>query len=115
VIGAVPGGHLGAGAAVNTTLRQLGGALGVALLGSLLSSVYVDRLGPQLDRLPSGVAEAARGSVVGAAQLGDAALRTAAGEAFTDAMAAVNLTCAGVALAGAALTLRFLPARADAA
>ena len=64
VISAVPGGELGAGAAVNTTLRQLGGAIGVASLGSLLASVYPDRLDPRSthSRAPSLMPRAARSS-----------------------------------------------------
>ena len=117
VIGAVPGGELGAGAAVNTTLRQLGGALGVALLGSLLSTVYTHQLEPALERLPTGAANLARRSIVGAdaaaAQLHGAgdALRAAASEAFTAGLGAVGLACAGVTVAGALLVWRFLPAR----
>ncbi len=117
VIGAVPGGELGMGAAVNTTLRQLGGALGVALLGSLLSTVYAHQVDPALAQLPPEAADLARRSIVGAdaaaAQLHDAgdALRVAASEAFTAGLGAVGLACATVVGAGALLVLRFLPAR----
>ena len=117
VIGAVPGGELGVGAAVNTTLRQLGGALGIALLGSLLSTVYTHQLDPALERLPTGAAALARRSIVGAdaaaTQLHGAgdALRAAAREAFTAGLGAVGLACAGVTVAGALLVWRFLPAR----
>ncbi len=117
VISAVPGGELGAGAAVNTTLRQLGGALGVASLGSLLASVYGDRLEPALEPLPTAAADAARGSVIGAEAIagglgssGDA-LRIAAHDAFTAGLTAVGRGGAAVTLAGAVLVLLFLPSR----
>ena len=116
VISAVPGGELGAGAAVNTTLRQLGGALGVASLGSLLASVYHDRLDPALEQLPAVAADAARRSVVGAdavaARLGGSgdALRIAANDAFTAGLASVGLVGAAVTAARCCM-LVFLPAR----
>ena len=117
VISAVPGGELGAGAAVNTTLRQLGGAVGVASLGSLLASVYRERLDPALEPLPAAAAGAARGSVIGAdavaAGLGPSggALRSAAHDAFTAGLSAVGLAGAAVTLVGAVLVLLFLPSR----
>lgn len=116
VISAVPGGELGAGAAVNTTLRQVGGALGVASLGSLLASVYTNRLEPAIEQLPAAAADATRGSVIGAdavaANLGASGdpLRIAAHDAFTAGLASVGLACAAVTVVGAVLILVFLPA-----
>ena len=52
VLGALPDGETGAGASCNTALRQVGGALAVAVLGGLLSRLYVDRLSPSLDGVP---------------------------------------------------------------
>jgi EmrB/QacA subfamily drug resistance transporter len=120
VISAVPGGELGAGAAVNTTLRQLGGAVGVASLGSLLASVYRDRLDPAIEQLPPVAADAARGSVVGADTVADGlgvsgdVLRIAAHDAFTAGLTSVGLACAAVTLVGAVLVMMFLPARSTA-
>ena len=49
VLAELPDGEAGTGAAINNTLRQVGGALGVAALGSLLSGVYGSALAPSLD------------------------------------------------------------------
>jgi EmrB/QacA subfamily drug resistance transporter len=112
------GDESGAGAAVTNTLRQVGGALAVAILGSVLSTVYADRLDDAMGSQGAEVAGAARESVVGAVgvaeELGGVQgreLRAAAGEAFADAMSSVMLSCAGVVLVGAVLCLAFLPAR----
>ncbi|KWX02184.1 putative transporter [Carbonactinospora thermoautotrophica] len=118
VVGGLPDQHTGVGAAVNNALRQVGGAFGVAVLGSLLSEVYASRLDPALQGMPAPLTGAARESVTAAlavaGQLGPAggtALRAAAAQAFTDALSAVALTCALVAVAGVLLTLRFLRRR----
>ena len=52
VLAELPDGEAGTGAAINNTLRQVGGALGVAALGSLLSGVYGSALAPSLDACP---------------------------------------------------------------
>jgi EmrB/QacA subfamily drug resistance transporter len=48
VMGSLPSPELGVGSATNSTFLQLGGALGVGVLGSLLNTRYVDRMVPQL-------------------------------------------------------------------
>ncbi|MFI6904594.1 MFS transporter [Nonomuraea sp. NPDC050394] len=100
VLGAVPPERAGMGSALNDTHQQLGIALGVAVLGSLLAAAY--RTG-----LPAAVPDAARASL--AATLThdtvrlDAALTTAAREAFTGAQTLTMLTAAGCALLGAVI------------
>jgi EmrB/QacA subfamily drug resistance transporter len=90
----VPREKAGAGAAVNTTIRQVGGALGVAVLGSLLSGVYRGQVGPSTEELPAQVR-------------GDAA----AAAAFVHAMHVTSLAAATVAFTGAVIALLFLPGR----
>jgi ribosomal protein L22 len=51
--------HAGVGSAMNDTVRMVGGTLGVALLGSLLSSRYGADMEGAVDRLPEPAAEAA--------------------------------------------------------
>ncbi|GIJ61967.1 MFS transporter [Virgisporangium aurantiacum] len=104
VLGELPPDEAGSGTAVTMTLRQTAGALGVALLGSLLSAVYRADLG-------SGASAAARESIAGALATGEIA---AARSAFTTGMAAVLAVCGTLAVAGAVLTARWLPARAAA-
>ncbi|MGC9669080.1 MFS transporter [Planosporangium sp. 12N6] len=114
VLGDLPPERSGAGSALTMALRQVGGALGVALLGSLLAGAYTDRL--VVTGLPAQAADAARGSVAGAVavagRLHDAALAASARTAYVHAMDVVLLACGGVALLGAVLTAAFLPSRA---
>jgi EmrB/QacA subfamily drug resistance transporter len=111
------GDESGAGAAVANTLRQVGGALAVAVLGSMLSTVYAGRLAETSAGLPDRMVETASESVMSAAVIADElgapgeALRTAAGEAFAEAMSGVMVSCAVVSLIGALLCAFFLPAR----
>ncbi|MFD1657506.1 MFS transporter [Streptomyces caeni] len=63
------------GSAVNDLARELGGALGIAVLGSILTAVYRDNL--HMTHVPSRVAEAAHSSLAGAAAVGGPVLRQA--------------------------------------
>jgi EmrB/QacA subfamily drug resistance transporter len=118
VMAAVGGDEAGAGAAVNSTLRQVGGAIAVAGLGSVLSVGYAARLRPALAALPAKDAAAARASITGAVQVaarlpaGGGWLRAAAGAAFLHGEAIVMLSCAGLAAITALTSLRYLPGRA---
>jgi Na+/melibiose symporter-like transporter len=116
VMAAAGGDEAGAGASVNSTLRQIGGALAVAVLGGVLSASYAGALRPALAGLPAAQAAAARGSVAQAAQLAShlpagGALLHAAGTAFVDGMGVVMLICVALTALTAAITLRFLPGR----
>jgi MFS transporter, DHA2 family, multidrug resistance protein len=94
VIGAAPPERAGAASALSETSSELGGALGIAILGSIGASLYRSAMA---DAVPTGVppeaAEAARGTLGGAVataaqlpdQLGAALLGTARG-AFVDAL-----------------------------
>jgi EmrB/QacA subfamily drug resistance transporter len=117
VLAAAGGGETGIGASVNSALRQVGGAITVAALGSVLSAGYSRALGPALTALPSRDAAVARGSITQAVQLasrlpsGDPALRAAAGAAFLHGMSTVMLICAAVAVLAILTSLRYLPGR----
>jgi len=104
VLDELPPERAGSGSALTMAMRQVGAALGVALLGSVASAVYVDRLDADAG-LPPAAADAARDSVAGAvavaSKLGDAALAADARTAFVSAMAAVLLACAVVSAGGA--------------
>jgi EmrB/QacA subfamily drug resistance transporter len=114
VMAAAGGDEAGAGAALNSTLRQVGGAISVAVVGSVLSAGYARALQPALGTLPAAAAATARSSVTEAALLasrlpaGGPALRAAAGSAFLHGMSVVMLICAAVTAAGALATLRYL-------
>ena len=113
VLGELPPDQAGSGTALTMTLRQVGAALGVAVLGSVLADAYTGRL--DLAGLATPAAQAAHDSVSGAvavaAQLGDAALAAQAQAAYVHAMAVVLVVCAGVAVLGAVLVAAAMPAR----
>ncbi|TVL89228.1 MFS transporter [Streptomyces sp. SAJ15] len=62
IMAVLPADRTGAGSAVNNSMRQIGGVLGVAVLGSVLTSVYRDRITPRLDTVPTRYADTARES-----------------------------------------------------
>ncbi len=120
IMGSLSADRAGIGSAVNDTTRELGGTLGVAVLGSVFSSVYVGALadGAIVTSLPE-EARAATESSVGAAGaiapgLGEIAPAYLAevSEAFLSGLSAACLVAAVVAAAGSVFALRFLPARA---
>ena len=88
------------GSAVNDTTRELGGALGVAVVGSIMSSLYA-----------AGVPAEAGDSLGAAIQLSDA-VAGAAQEAFVHAMSTASLIVAVVAALGALIAWRHLPSAA---
>jgi EmrB/QacA subfamily drug resistance transporter len=113
VMAAAGGDEAGIGASVNSTLRQVGGAIAVAVLGSVLSGSYARHLQPALAGLPAADAAAARASISQAAQVASrlpagSLLRAAAGSAFLDGMSIVMLICAAVTALAAVTSLRYL-------
>jgi EmrB/QacA subfamily drug resistance transporter len=116
IMSSVPLNNAGVGSAMNDTVRLVGGTLGVAVLGSLLSSSYGADMEPAVRSLPEPAADAASDSVghasVVADQIGgDAgrALSQAAENAFTTAMSSTLTVAAATALAGAVVALLVLP------
>ncbi len=93
IMAAVPLNKAGVGSAVNDTTREVGGALGIAVLGSVANSAYRSNIdGDVLAALPGDAAAAAGESVGAAMQIarglpgdGGAALAASAGDAFTTA------------------------------
>ena len=118
IMGALPKAKAGIGSAMNDVVREVGGTLGVAVLGSLLSSGFSSGMTDTVAALPPEQAEAASDSVGAAhaiaAQVGGgtaARLVGAADQAFVDAMATTATIAAGVALLGALIAAAFLPSR----
>jgi hypothetical protein len=116
IMSSVPRGRAGVGSAMNDTVRMVGGTLGVAVLGSLLSSSYGAEMEPAVKSLPDSAAATASDSVghasVVADQVGGSAgqaLSNAAETAFTTAMSSTLTVAAATALAGAVLALVVLP------
>lgn len=116
IMASLPLGKAGVGSAVNDTSREVGGALGIAVLGSVLSSVYRSSLQAHLVGLPPDLARAARDNV--GAALGVAArlpgavggpLAHAARAAFTDALSVTLVGSAAAAVIGAVIVGRLYP------
>lgn len=116
IMASVPAGKSGVGSAWNDTTRELGGALGVAILGSLATSQYVTSLQDATRALPDGfaaVAEASVGSALQAAERLPAELSRdlteAARAAFVDGMGLAFGLAAVLAFAASAAVARYLP------
>jgi EmrB/QacA subfamily drug resistance transporter len=118
IMGAVPPEKFGVGSALNDTTREIGGAFGIAILGSIFQAAYADRVGGAAALLPPDAAHAVRDSFAGAAavagQLGGSAgsgLLDAARNAFVGAMGWTSITGVAFAVAGVVVAAAFLPAR----
>ncbi|HLI31211.1 MAG TPA: DHA2 family efflux MFS transporter permease subunit [Solirubrobacteraceae bacterium] len=119
VMGSLPEAHTGVGSATNSTFLQVGGALGVAVIGSLLSSRFRARLtsSPRMHELPARLVHEAAGSL-GAAlrvarQAGPAGptLANGARAAFISGMDLALAAGAAVAVLAALLSALALPNR----
>ncbi|MEI7886625.1 MAG: DHA2 family efflux MFS transporter permease subunit [Actinomycetes bacterium] len=122
VMGSLPLGKAGVGSAVNDTTRQVGGALGVAIIGSVLATVYGSKVNDFLTGVgaPSVAVEAAKSSLGGANMVAAQApsleqgkqLLSIANSAFVDALHWSVIVAALPVAVGAGLVYRFLPATA---
>jgi EmrB/QacA subfamily drug resistance transporter len=120
VMGSLPREKAGVGSAVNDTTRQVGGALGVAIIGSIVSSVYASRIADasQAAGLTGTAAAQAESSLGGAEKvaesLGESAtgFLDAANQAFVDALSLGLRISAVIVAATAVMVWKFLPARA---
>ena len=105
----------GSGSALISAMRQVGATIGVAVLGTVLGSVYAGHL--DVTGLPAAAAAAAKSSVVGgvavAHELGSPALLDSVRNAFVQGMDTMLWVCGGIALASAILAFLFLPRRAE--
>ena len=118
VMGSLPPEKAGVGSAVNDTTREIGGALGVAVIGSLVSTAYASSMAGSVTGLPAPAQQAAEESL-GAAlmiaqQMGSAGagLADAARQAFVDALGNGLVVGAAVAAVAAVIVAIALPARA---
>jgi DHA2 family multidrug resistance protein-like MFS transporter len=108
MLGAIPPERAGAAAAMNETVAELGGALGMAVMGSIGTAVYRHALGttaptPARSTLGGAVATAAREPGASGTQL-----LNSAREAFTHSINVVSYVGIGVVAVAALLTLLFL-------
>jgi EmrB/QacA subfamily drug resistance transporter len=116
----VPIDRTGIGSSMNDAARQVGGALGVAVLGSAFSAVYRSSMLERVsaaslgtpavdDRLRETLLHSPGLAGRATAQLGDPALAGAVTDAFLDAMRSASWWGAGFALAGAIVAYTQLP------
>jgi EmrB/QacA subfamily drug resistance transporter len=124
IMGSLPRAKAGVGSAVNDTTRQMGGAIGVAVFGSLMASHFAQRVTSKIgsvvppDLLP--LVSDNVGQAISVARQAPAArpftdqIIAAASESFVSGLHVVALVAAGVTLLGAVGVLLFLPARARA-
>jgi hypothetical protein len=121
IMGSVPPAKAGVGSAVNDTTRELGGAFGVAVLGSVVSSTY----GPQVrdavagTPMPANVATAVSDQIGAAMQVANQIggtpgrlLADVASGAFIDGMHTALMVGSAALALGALVAALFLPARA---
>ncbi len=110
-LGALSAERSGSGSALISALRQVGATIGVAVLGTVLTSGYHARL--SLGGLPATAASAVKGSVAGgvsvARSVHSATLLDNVRTAFVHGMDIMLWACGGIALASAILALLFLP------
>jgi EmrB/QacA subfamily drug resistance transporter len=122
IMGSLPREHAGVGSAVNDTTRELGGTLGVAVVGSVFASLYSSQLGDKLTALPipSFALDRAKESI-GAALVvaqqaptpaGTAAIVDASRDAFMSGFHAGSVAAGAVAAVAAIGAWFLLPARA---
>ncbi len=115
VMEVLPRERAGAGSALTNTARQVAVALGVAVLGSVIASVYRGQLEPHLSGVPSAARDAATASIAGtqavAHQLGPAGrhLLAPANAAFVQGMHVASAISAAIAFVGAVVVLIWMP------
>ena len=122
IMGSLPRAKAGVGSAVNDTTRQMGGAVGVAVFGSIMASHFTSEITTKLSgALPADLLTVVRdnvGRAIGIAHQGGPAqpysgqIIDAAGESFVSGLHIVGLVAAGITLLAAIGVAIFLPARA---
>ena len=115
LIQAVPARKAGVGSAMNDATREVGGAIGIAVFGSVLASAYRRGVEEQASQLPQDLANLARESIGAAQGIGNeigvagADLINSANQAFTNGL--VQTMLAGAVLLGvsALIVFRWMP------
>ncbi|MFJ4721294.1 MFS transporter [Streptomyces luteogriseus] len=117
IMQALPREKAGSASALSNTFRQVGGALGIAVLGSVLSTAYRTGIEDKLGVLPPALRHTAGESIEATLGVADGlgprgeSLITPAYDAFLHAMHITALWGAGIALIGAVVVALFLPGR----
>ncbi|WP_055615315.1 MFS transporter [Streptomyces phaeochromogenes] len=125
IMGSFPESELGVGGGANDTALELGGSLGIAVLGSLLATAYKDRLTDLVgEQLPASAMETAKDSVGGGLAVAEQIAKTpsagpqqaqalidAVHEAFAHGVAHTSLIGGIIMAAGTMIVLAVLPGR----
>ena len=118
-LGALTPERSGSGSALLTAMRQVGATIGVAVLGTVIATVYQGKL--HLGGLPAGAAGVVRSSVAGGLAVAhqlpaplSSALLGSVRHAYTSGLDVMLWICAGIAIAAAVLAALFIPANATA-
>ena len=114
IVTSLPENKAGVGSAMNDTTREVGGAIGIALLGTLLSAGYRSGLGDATEGLPPNAAEAAEDNVGAALAIsaqvpGGEQLADAARNAFVDGLQLAMFAAAAIVAVSALIVGRFFP------
>ncbi|MEV6277659.1 MFS transporter [Nocardia sp. NPDC051832] len=125
IMGALPMDEAGAGSAVNDTTREIGGTLGVAVLGSIVASYYTTRVEPLIAKVPATIMNDDQKSLVQASPLSVLEIRkkelpsflesqrenliTAMKSAALEGSHAASLVAAGAVVVCAVIVAIFLP------
>jgi MFS transporter, DHA2 family, multidrug resistance protein len=119
IMSSVPHAKAGVGSAVNDTTREVGGALGIAVLGSISNAAYRSSIDLDSLALPADLRGPAEESVGAATQIasrlpaGGGELASRAGEAFTHAFNVTSRVAAALALVAAAVVVKFFTKRSE--
>jgi hypothetical protein len=117
----LPMNKAGVGSAVNDTTREVGGAIGIAAIGSIAASIYRHSLGSSLDALSPAARASARDNAGSAIAIVKSSappgqlesVLDSVRSAFTKGMNVAMLVAAVFALLGAAATARWYPRDTD--
>lgn len=115
LMNSVPKSRAGMGSAMNDTTRELGGALGVAILGAILSASYVSNIGEIANKVPTAAREAVEGSLASAlnvlSMMGPqaAALVNDTKEAWMSALSTASIVASGIIAVAAVIAFVALP------
>jgi EmrB/QacA subfamily drug resistance transporter len=121
IVSSLPAERQGIGSAVNDLTREVGGAFGIAVLGSLLNNGYRDHVAPAAAHLPAPAAGAVRSSVAAAGQVASRAgargpaLLDRAHQAFVSGFSTALIVAACVLFAAGLVVALVAPPRREVA